>query len=174
MGRIISLFWSTIHVKLPDLAFVVWSVLGPVSKLGVYPLCLVQLKSSPIKVLRQPHASMSKLHVATQYIKLYVTSILFWTKLILKMCSKFECRKDIHFETQLRPVAKNATPRPPAGNWICKPSRGSEFNSQRRPWSCIFRNWSRLSLKMYTFTTLEFTTPYFNFHLLTTSVNAKY
>ena len=27
---------------------------------------------------------------------------------------------------------------------------------------------------MYIFTTLEFTTPYFNFHLLTTSVNAKY
>ena len=38
----------------------------------------------------------------------------------------------------------------------------------------IFRNWSRLSLKMYIFMTLEFTTPYFNFHLLTMSVNAKY
>ena len=27
----------------------------------------------------------------------------------------------------------------------------------RRPWSCIFRNWSRLGLKMYIFLTLEFT-----------------
>ena len=32
------------------------------------------------------------------------------------MCSKFECREDIHFRTQPGPVAKNATPRPPAGN----------------------------------------------------------
>ena len=29
---------------------------------------------------------------------------------------KFECQKDIHFKTKPRPVAKNATPRPPAGN----------------------------------------------------------
>ena len=30
-------------------------------------------------------------------------------------------------------------------------SRGREFDSYRRPWSCIFRNWSRLSLrKIYT------------------------
>ena len=27
----------------------------------------------------------------------------------------------------------------------------------RRPWSCIFRNWSRLGLEMYIFPTLEFT-----------------
>ena len=52
------------------------------------------------------------------------------------MCSKFECREDIHFKTQPGPVAKNATP---------------------------------LELA-----TREFTTLYFNFHLLTTSVNAKY
>ena len=30
----------------------------------------------------------------------------------------------------------------------------------RRPWSCIFRNWSRLGLKMYIFLTLEFTLHY--------------
>ena len=41
----------------------------------------------------------------------------------------------------------------------------------RRPWSCIFHNLSRLSLKMYIFSTLKFTAPYFDFHLLTTSVN---
>ena len=29
-------------------------------------------------------------------------------------------------------------------------SRGREFDSQRRPWSCIFRNWSRLSLRKFT------------------------
>ena len=28
----------------------------------------------------------------------------------------FECQEDIHFKTQSGPVAKNATPRPPAGN----------------------------------------------------------
>ena len=31
-------------------------------------------------------------------------------------CSKFECLEDIHFKTQPGPAAKNATPRPPAGN----------------------------------------------------------
>ena len=34
---------------------------------------------------------------------------------------KFECQKDIHFNTELGPVAKNATPRPPAGIWIHDP-----------------------------------------------------
>ena len=29
-------------------------------------------------------------------------------------------------------------------------SRGREFDSHRRPWSCIFRNWSRLSLRKFT------------------------
>ena len=38
----------------------------------------------------------------------------------------------------------------------------------------ILSNWSRLSLKMYIFPTIEFTTPYFNIYLLTKSVNAKY
>ena len=56
----------------------------------------------------------------------------------------------------------------PRGLWISRPT------PSQRPWSCIFRNWSRFSLKMYIFTTLEFTTPYFKFRLLTTSVNAKY
>ena len=37
----------------------------------------------------------------------------------------------------------------------------------RRPWSCIFCNLSRLSLKMYIFLTLH------HFHLLTTSVNIR-
>ena len=31
---------------------------------------------------------------------------------------KFECQKDMHFNTQLGPVAKNATPRLSAGNQI--------------------------------------------------------
>ena len=34
---------------------------------------------------------------------------------------KFECRKDIHFKTQPEPVARNVTPRTPAGNWTCDP-----------------------------------------------------
>ena len=29
--------------------------------------------------------------------------------------------RDIHFKTQKGPVAKNATPRPPAGNWTRDP-----------------------------------------------------
>ena len=52
------------------------------------------------------------------------------------------------------PVAKNATPRP----------SGVAF----------FATGPGLGLIMYIFTTLEFPTPDFNFHLLTTSVNAKY
>ena len=31
------------------------------------------------------------------------------------------------------------------------------YTPSRVPWSCIFRNWSRLGLKMYIFLTLEFT-----------------
>ena len=46
--------------------------------------------------------------------------------------------------------------------------QGRWFSSQ--PWSCIFRNWPRLGLKMYIFLTLEFTLLY----LLATRVNAKY
>ena len=50
------------------------------------------------------------------------------------------------------------------------------LNSQTEAFirSCIFRNWSQLSLKIYIFPTLVFTTPHFNFHLLTTSINANY
>ena len=40
---------------------------------------------------------------------------------------KLECQKDIHYKTQQGPVAKNATPRPPAG---CR-ELGCEF--------CIYR-----------------------------------
>ena len=40
--------------------------------------------------------------------------------------------------------------------------------------SCIFRNWSRFGSYNVIFTTLEFPTHNFDFHLLTTSVNAKY
>ena len=32
-------------------------------------------------------------------------------------CTKFECRKDVHFKTQPGPVANNATSRSPDGNW---------------------------------------------------------
>ena len=46
--------------------------------------------------------------------------------------------------------------------WSRDPEGAGSIPS-RRPWSCIFRNWSRLSLKMYIFTTLEFTTPNFKF-----------
>ena len=143
-------------------------------------------------------------------------------------CSKFECHEDIHFKTQPGPVVKNATPRPPAGNWthallISRPTmlyqlsyrsrcwqlrhefciyiyiytctcisliypynlpalphiyiyteltpklsamasvaqlverwsrdpEGMGSIPSRRPWSCIFHNWSCLSLKMYIFT----------------------
>ena len=34
---------------------------------------------------------------------------------------KFECQKDIRFKTQPGPIAKNATRRPPAGNWSRDP-----------------------------------------------------
>ena len=36
--------------------------------------------------------------------------------LVLLKQGKVECQKDVHFKTQPGPVAKNATPRPPAGN----------------------------------------------------------
>ena len=48
----------------------------------------------------------------------------------------------------------------------------------QKPWTCIFCNFSRSSLIQYIYIynipTLKFTTPYFNFYLLTTSLNAKY
>ena len=75
-------------------------------------------------------------------------------------------------KTQPRPVAKNATPRlwvrielttptelttrsqqrPSWLSWqsVALDSWGREFDSHRRPWSCIFRNWSRLSLRKFT------------------------
>ena len=40
--------------------------------------------------------------------------------------------------------------------WSRDPGSRLEFPAGR-PWSCIFRNWSRLGLKMYIFLTLEFT-----------------
>ena len=43
-----------------------------------------------------------------------------------------------------------------------------------RPWSCIFATGPGLGLIMYILSTLEFPTHKFNFHLLTTSANAKY
>ena len=49
--------------------------------------------------------------------------------------------------------------------------RGRGFNSQPETLKLHF---PQLSLKMSIFLTLEFTTTYFNFHLLTTSVNSKY
>ena len=48
--------------------------------------------------------------------------------------------------------------------WSRDPDGVGPIPSQR-PWSCIFRNWSSLSLKMYIFTTLKFTTPYFNWYI---------
>ena len=38
--------------------------------------------------------------------------------------------------------------RPSWRSWqsVALDSRGRELDSHRRPWSCIFRNWSRLSL----------------------------
>ena len=56
--------------------------------------------------------------------------------------------------------------------WSRDPEGAGSIPS-RRLWSCIFRKWSRLSLKMYIFTTLEFTTPYFNFHLLLSNNTAS-
>ena len=40
-----------------------------------------------------------------------------WMK--VKVRCKFKCGKDIHYKSQSGPVAKNATPRPPTGNWTC-------------------------------------------------------
>ena len=44
----------------------------------------------------------------------------------------------------------------------------------RRPWSCIFRNWSRLGLKMYIFLTLEFTLLYKNIYRKNTFLCLNY
>ena len=41
-------------------------------------------------------------------------------------------------------------------HWSRDPEGAGSIPS-RRPWSCIFRNWSRFGLKMYIFLTLEFT-----------------
>lgn len=51
-------------MNLPELYPVVWSVVGPVPELGVFPLFLVQSKLSAIIVLFQPHKSLSKLQEA--------------------------------------------------------------------------------------------------------------
>ena len=84
--------------------------------------------------------------------------------------SKFECRKDIHYKTQPGPVAKNATPRP--SDWESNP-RPLDYQTSALPLS--YRSRCRqLGLIMYIFTTLEFPTHNVDFHLLTTSVNAKY
>ena len=67
------------------------------------------------------------------------------------------------------PVAKNATPNP----------RPLDYQTSALPLSyrsrCrqLGREFSILGLIMYIFTTLEFSTHNFDFHLLTTSVNAK-
>ena len=50
-------------------------------------------------------------------------------------CSKFVCREDKHFKTQLGL----------AGNWTL----GAGSIPGRRSRSCIFSNWSQLGLKMY-------------------------
>ena len=92
------------------------------------------------------------------------------------------------------PVAKNATPRP--SGWESNPrpnprvrtrvqarvrlgiepaSRGRGFDSQPEGLGvAFFATGPGLGLIMYIFTTLEFPTHNIDFHLLTTSVNAKY
>ena len=42
--------------------------------------------------------------------------------------------------------------RPSRLSWqsVALDSRGRDFDSHRRPWSCIFRKWSRLSLRKFT------------------------
>ena len=71
------------------------------------------------------------------------------------------------------PVAKNATPLRPSG-WESNP-RPLDYYTSAPPLS--YRSRCRqlgLGLIMYIFTTLEFPTYISDFHLLTTSVNAKY
>ena len=54
-------------------------------------------------------------------------------------------------------------------------SRGRGFDSQTEGLGvAFFATGPGLGLIMYILTTLEFPTHYFDFHLLTTSVNAKY
>ena len=74
-------------------------------------------------------------------------------------CRQFECREDIHFKTQpgLLGLRLGIEPAP---LWISRPT-------------LYLQKTLLADLALYIFTTLEFTTPYFKFHLLTTSVNAK-
>ena len=55
---------------------------------------------------------------------------------------------------QQRPSATafSSQQRPSWLSWqsVALDSRGREFDSHRRPWSCIFRKWSRLSLRKFT------------------------
>ena len=84
------------------------------------------------------------------------------------------------------PVAKNATPRP--SGWESNPGSGSAgnrvrvrlgiepgFDSQPEGLGvAFFATGPGLGLIMYIISTLEFPTHNLKFHLLTTSVNAKY
>ena len=72
-------------------------------------------------------------------------------------CSKFECQKA--FWDSTRTVCKKHNFKACDWELNLRGRRSRGFNS-RRPWSCIFRKWSRLRLKMYIFLTLQFITPY--------------
>ena len=62
-------------------------------------------------------------------------------------------RKTFLSDVKLRIQYIGSTPRVLKGS--PRVHQGSP-GSSRRPWSCIFRDWSRLGLKMYIFLTLEF------------------
>ena len=98
--------------------------------------------------------------------------------LIFGICQILVVKDEIYTEryiyTELAPkLSATASVAQLVERWSRDPEGAGSIPSWR-PWSCIFSNWSRLSLKINIFTTLEFTTPYFNYHLLTTSANAKY
>ena len=54
--------------------------------------------------------------------------------------------------TYIQELMIRSQQRPSWLSWhsVALDSRGREFDSHQRPWSCIFRNWSRLSLRNFT------------------------
>ena len=72
----------------------------------------------PTTVRFPPGISIAEIYdikISNQLLDIKISNYLF-----LKY-GKFECQKDIHFKIQPGPAAKNATPRPLAGNRTCDP-----------------------------------------------------
>ena len=98
-------------------------------------------------------------------IPLYFTGITTHIPLYFNGITILECNIYIYIYTELAPKL-SATASVAQLVERCSRVQRARVQFPAEDLECIFRNWSRLGLKMYIFLTLEFTTHYFNFHLL--------